>query len=225
MNNVRNFFFRYVCVIMCVLGYLVSATIYFIHGMTGGRYEQAFWALVLLFQTGLSTLLGFLIRRLHKQSSRDPLTGMYNRRYFAERLEYELERTKRYSVPLSLIIIDLDKFKSINDNHGHLEGDRVLKAVAKTLDTNSRSVDIVARWGGEEFAILLPHTDIIGAEVVAERLRKTVEELSIGIQITLSAGVASINKFMDMNSFVALSDQAMYEAKKTRNTVVVMKKE
>ncbi|WP_051920352.1 sensor domain-containing diguanylate cyclase [Thermodesulfobacterium hydrogeniphilum] len=146
----------------------------------------------------------------------DPLTEIYNRRYFIERLKTEMERAKRYNIPLSLIIIDLDDFKKINDTYGHMVGDKVLKAVAQTLKNRLRKTDILARWGGEEFIILLPNTPPEKAVFLAGDLRKKIEEMKIpGVKkITASFGITGYCIGDDINSLIKRADDAMYEVKK-----------
>ncbi|NSW91888.1 MAG: GGDEF domain-containing protein [Firmicutes bacterium] len=107
---------------------------------------------------------------------KDPLTGLYNRRYFYEKLESDLKMLNRSNSNLSLCIIDIDHFKKVNDRYGHLAGDKLLTRVSKILKANSREIDTIARWGGEEFAVILPDTNNNGALKYAERTRKIIEK-------------------------------------------------
>jgi two-component system cell cycle response regulator len=135
-------------------------------------------------------------RRLEELALTDPLTKALNRRALGERLAAEMERVRRYSTTMSLLLIDLDHFKAVNDTHGHLAGDDVLIEVSLLLQRVVRAVDIVARYGGEEFVVVLPETGAGGAEAFAERLRELIEEhefvLARGraIRLTTSIGVA-----------------------------------
>lgn len=152
-----------------------------------------------------------LISQIRDISIKDSLTGIYNRRYFDEILQHEYLRAKRYSLPLSLIMIDIDFFKSINDTFGHLVGDHVLKELAKIIKNSIRQVDIVARFGGEEFAVILPNTRLEEAANIAERLRSIIENTEIRIncqkiRVTISGGVSSLKK--DASSKDVLIDQA-----------------
>jgi diguanylate cyclase (GGDEF)-like protein len=159
----------------------------------------------------------------------DPMTGIYNYRYFKKKLEEEFNRAKRYSKPLSIIIIDIDFFKFFNDNYGHQQGDLVLKEVADILKKKVRTVDTVARYGGEEFVIILYETDIKHAVKIAERIRKTVETTEFEnrvnkgetLRITISVGVASLNDDVkSISDFIDYADACLYKAKNSgRNRV------
>jgi diguanylate cyclase (GGDEF)-like protein len=160
----------------------------------------------------------------------DELTGLANRRHFQDIFNREFAQTQRYSSSLSLIMIDIDYFKKYNDYHGHLQGDVVLKKVATCLLRNTRGIDLVCRFGGEEFIILLPKTTTHGAMIAAEKLRGVVEtelfsgeaESQPGGKLTLSLGVSSFpGDTADFNHLLELADQALYEAKKQgRNRVL-----
>jgi diguanylate cyclase (GGDEF)-like protein len=160
---------------------------------------------------------------LEKASITDALTGLFNRRRLDEAFAHELDRAQRYAKPVSLIISDVDHFKSVNDIHGHQTGDEVLQAMAEVLRNGVRAVDIVGRWGGEEFLIICPDTDLDGAHALAEKLRATMEATMFpGIKhATSSFGVA---QYLDGESFkdtVARADTALYQAKVDgRNRVV-----
>ncbi|MBM3249227.1 MAG: GGDEF domain-containing protein [Candidatus Omnitrophica bacterium] len=154
---------------------------------------------------------------LLNEAIRDGLTGLYNHKYFMLRLDEELQRSKRYSRSLSLLMVDIDYFKRYNDIHGHLAGDRVLADLGRTLRRFSRRVDIVARYGGEEFAMLLPETRKAGAGILAERLRIYVKERYARVgTVTVSIGVGSFegaNPDLSKEDFINLADTALYRAK------------
>lgn len=158
----------------------------------------------------------------------DNLTGLTNRRIFFERLGVEFRRATRYRRPLSVIMADLDHFKTVNDRFGHLFGDLVLSVTAQALRTNVRESDLVARYGGEEFVLMLPETALAEAMVVAEKLRAAVEaqDYTNGIQstrITISLGVASRPESApaDADDLLRRADEALYAAKHGgRNRVV-----
>lgn len=156
----------------------------------------------------------------------DELTSLRNRRFFDRTLQYEVDRMKRYDRHLSLVLIDVDHFKSVNDRFGHLMGDEVLKVVARCLEKNVRKADLAARYGGEEFALVLPETGLAGALHVAERVRESVEQLELdGFKVTVSLGVATVEKSWpgDIPGIVRAADQALYQAKRTgRNKVVTV---
>jgi diguanylate cyclase (GGDEF)-like protein len=161
---------------------------------------------------------------LHVQVSRqavtDELTGLANHGRFQELLGSELEQVRRYHHPVGLIMLDIDNFKSVNDTYGHQQGDIVLRRVARVIRDSSREVDYPARYGGEEMALILPHTDVEGAYVIAERIRTAIEELRIPrideqgtLRITASLGVAS-SSAGDKDALIAEADAALYQAKR-----------
>jgi diguanylate cyclase (GGDEF)-like protein len=163
---------------------------------------------------------------LEKQAHTDPLTGLANRRHFFEVAEAELARSRRYETPLSLLMVDIDHFKEVNDAHGHRAGDRVLQQLAKTCLEVLRNVDVVGRVGGEEFAILLPETDVGGAVEVAERLRTAIEavgiprEEGVPLRVTVSVGVSSLAGNANLDTLMSEADDALYDAKhRGRNRV------
>jgi len=170
------------------------------------------------------------IRTIERLSMIDQLTGIPNRRSFDERLQMEWKRAKREQIPVSLLMIDLDKFKKINDTYGHQQGDIVLQAVAKTLQQAfNRPADFAARWGGEEFIVLLPNTPLPGAMNIAEKIRIGVEKIEIPyyegviIKLTVSIGVNSLipEQSSSINAFISIVDKALYAAKEAgRNRVI-----
>lgn len=174
-----------------------------------------------------------LLQRLQQISYQDALTGIANRRRFDEYLALELQRAQRDGIPLSLILLDVDFFKAFNDNYGHAAGDQVLRQIARAMSTNLyRPADLVARFGGEEFAVVLPGTGITEAAEIAERLRMAVAALGIrhahsqiASHVTASMGVAGAGarSATILEELIARTDQALYQAKNTgRNRVVVV---
>jgi diguanylate cyclase (GGDEF)-like protein len=165
---------------------------------------------------------------VQQQAVTDELTGLFNVREFHSRLDGEIERAQRFGTPLSLVMLDIDKFKSVNDNYGHQQGDRVLVEVARVLRRLSRDVDLPARYGGEEMAVILPQTDLPGAEQGAERMRAAIEAMQIPrldggdlLPITASLGVASFpSQAAGKTALIAAADAALYRAKRAgRNRV------
>ena len=160
----------------------------------------------------------------------DSLTEVYNHNFFYTRLEEEFNRTVRYETPISLIMMDIDDFKRINDTYGHRTGDHVLKEIADMIKKLVRKTDIVARYGGEEFSVILPHTNLDGAEEEAERIREAISSHAYANltkeTITISLGVVSYpsgKTIMNAGDFVNLADTALYEAKRSgKNKVVVL---
>jgi diguanylate cyclase (GGDEF)-like protein len=166
-------------------------------------------------------------RDLEKLAAIDPLTGISNRRQFESLARAELGRSQRYMRPLSLLMIDIDHFKQVNDRFGHEAGDRVLKFLANVLISAKRASDVVGRIGGEEFAILLPETSKEAALVIAERLRQLAQTCAPAIageklDVTISIGVAAASiRTSGMETLCRQADQALYEAKRSgRNRVV-----
>jgi diguanylate cyclase (GGDEF)-like protein len=161
----------------------------------------------------------------------DTLTNVFNHRYFQEQLNLEVKRSQRYNRILSLIMFDIDTFKTYNDRYGHLEGDRILREIALLMKRNVRQMDTVSRYGGEEFTIILPETDLKGAKAVAEKIKREVEEMSLVnektkevIKITVSAGVAMYEHGLSKDNLIARADQALYQAKaEGKNKVCVFK--
>ena len=166
--------------------------------------------------------------QLQELSIRDQLTGLYNRRYLMERLHEEVARVKRYRYALTLLMMDIDHFKQINDRYGHLQGDRVLQELAQILRASARAVDFVARYGGEEFVMVAPNVDGSGGIILAERIRLAVEQHEFPchegvLRITISIGLASVRgqEVTDETDLLNRADKALYEAKERgRNRVV-----
>ncbi len=156
---------------------------------------------------------------IYRLTTVDGLTQIYNKRYFFETLEREISRAHRYHRDLSLIMFDIDFFKNVNDTHGHLAGDSVLKQLASVLKARIRREDIMARYGGEEFSIILPEIGISNALTFAEKVRKLVEKTSFKfeeqtIPITISIGVAAIGQgIQSAVDFIKIADDKLYEAK------------
>ena len=166
---------------------------------------------------------------LEQTATTDGLTRLVNRRYLDERLIEEVLRAQRYGSPLSVLMIDVDHFKKVNDVHGHAAGDAVLRAVAATIKASVRIIDIPARYGGEELVVVAPSTSWTGARVLAERLRGAIEALetmSAGmeqpIRVTASIGCAALGAEQDGHSLLEAADQALYEAKHGGRNRVVM---
>jgi diguanylate cyclase (GGDEF)-like protein len=202
-----------------------------IPGQAVNRNQKEF-LLTLASQAGMAIENANLYERTLQLSITDGLTGIYNYRYFRQRLEEEVARAKRYGSTHGLLILDIDHFKIFNDKYGHLQGDEMLKSVAKILRANTRDVDAVARYGGEEFAVLLSEVDLEEAIVYAERIRVAVEETRLKLPngtmagVTVSLGVSVCEKALDEQEFIRRADKALYRAKELgRNRVCVWRPE
>jgi two-component system, cell cycle response regulator len=156
----------------------------------------------------------------------DGLTDIYNKRYFVDSLRSEISRAARHDRPLTLILFDIDHFKRINDDYGHLAGDAILKEIASRVSAQLRPSDLFARYGGEEFVIMLPDTPIDGAHAVAEKIRRSIEAREFvfegaDIAVTSSFGVAEHTHGLDQVALVKLADERLYRAKRRgRNQVI-----
>ncbi|MBA1336309.1 MAG: hypothetical protein HPY66_2744 [Firmicutes bacterium] len=181
------------------------------------------WMPFVIIQLIVSTACGILIRTLYQQVHMDALTGLRNRKYFFAKLSEIKTKT-----PVSLILIDIDNFKGINDTYGHMVGDHVLHQFGEILQNSTRKNDIIARWGGEEFAVILFHTDTEEAFNIADRIRTVVEDHvfsceTITCKITISIGIASIEEGKDVGTeqFIRVADEALYRAKEKKNYIVI----
>jgi diguanylate cyclase (GGDEF)-like protein len=160
-----------------------------------------------------------LQERLKEQAIRDALTGLHNRRYLDETLPRELARAKREGYPLSVIMVDLDRFKQVNDTYGHPTGDEVIKALGAILKQGTREGDVACRYGGEEFVVALPRMDLEGARARAEEWRlaiaaSTISHGELSLSITLSAGVAAYpDHGGEVDTLVQCADLALYLSK------------
>lgn len=164
--------------------------------------------------------------RVRELEGKDSLTGILNRRAFMRVFVKEIKRAKRYRIPLSLAILDLDDFKVINDTYGHEAGDMVLRRVCRMIERNIREQDIFARLGGEEFVLLFPHTNLNEAYLVSERLRLKVAKLrfkGLSHRITASFGITSLREEDTPKTLIRRADEALYEAKRFGKNKTVIK--
>ncbi len=163
--------------------------------------------------------------RLQETSFKDEVTGLYNRRFFSIRLDEEMQRHRRFNHPVSIVLLDLDGFKAINDELGHAVGDGTLRDVAQILMKQSRGINVVARYGGDEFAILLVETSLAGARLYADRIRQVISTyaFSHGKPLTASFGVASLpdESITTSEDLIRAADDALYAAKRAGKNQVV----
>lgn len=167
-----------------------------------------------------------LYRRALATALTDPVTGINNRAAMDQTLEREVELAHRHRIPLSLIMLDVDRFKQINDEHGHLTGDEILRQVARCIAECIRRSDVLFRYGGEEFAIVLANTELYGATLLAQRVRSAVERMPVRhgeaeVPVTVSVGVSQLEDGDEAVDLIAKADRALYRAKEQgRNRVV-----
>ncbi len=163
--------------------------------------------------------------RLQETSFKDEVTGLYNRRFFSIRLDEEMQRHRRFNHPVSIVLLDLDGFKAVNDELGHAVGDGTLRDVAQILMKQSRGINVVARYGGDEFAILLVETSLAGARLYADRIRQVISTYSFshGKPLTASFGVASLpdESITTSEDLIRAADDALYAAKRAGKNQVV----
>jgi len=179
---------------------------------------------VFLFIAYLVSAFGEVRDRLEDQARTDPLTGITNSRAFRELAELELERSRRYGHHCTLAFMDLDNFKLVNDTFGHQAGDQLLRYVAQALRKDCRQVDLVARMGGDEFAVLLPETDCQGSEAFVEKMQKSIRKVlqKSHPSITLSAGIVTCMTMPEnVDALIRLADSAMYQAKANQKDRIV----
>jgi diguanylate cyclase (GGDEF)-like protein len=175
---------------------------------------------VVAMQAAESIYRARLFEQTERLATTDGLTGLLNHRTFQGRLDEHLAYAQRYAKKLSVILCDIDHFKSVNDTYGHPAGDLVLKAVARTIAKEARATDLVARYGGEEFAVVMPETDAAGALVIAERIRERVGQLALDteqgqLRVTLSLGVATFPEdAAKKGALVERADACLYQAKR-----------
>ncbi|MBO4445317.1 MAG: GGDEF domain-containing protein [Clostridia bacterium] len=169
-----------------------------------------------------------LLKQLEELSVKDPLSGAYNRRFLLKYIESGIEKHKETSAPLSIIMFDIDKFKRVNDDFGHLIGDEVIKGFAQVLLQSCRNYDVVARYGGEEFILVMPGASEETAYARAEQIRQKVETSSFSPEInrpvTVSGGVAGyLSSYKNVEEFIAVADEKLYTAKETGRNKVIWK--
>lgn len=189
------------------------------------RKQKTVELLLRKYQLHLEDIVEERTGALVKMASVDSLTGIYNRRKFSEILEYEAQRSKRYHQPLALLMIDIDHFKHVNDTYGHQAGDEALIRIADIFKTWLRKSDVYARWGGEEFIVLLTQTNLSEARLVAEKLRQHIAEITVKdkLPVTASFGVSLFDENEDTLLLVKRADDALYQSKNDgRNRVSVL---
>lgn len=202
---------------------------YYFHGLLRLDYLVTGFLTSLVVSVLISYLFVALLTRLHNLKARieelaatDDLTGVLNRRMYEITVRQEMARCRRYTQPLSMIMVDIDHFKNINDTLGHSRGDLVLRGIADAISDNLRASDYLFRYGGEEFVVLSPQTDIDGVHILANRIKTNVQKLRLpGVPpLTISLGLVSSNHEMSCQDMLEKADEALYAAKtKGRNRI------
>jgi len=205
--------------------FIIFANVLLLH-MIGYFAQQYFsaeivWLVVGIIDAFFGFKCGLYIRNIFK----DELTGLYNRSFLVLFLKKVLLDVRSKKISVSLLMVDIDDFKQVNDTYGHLVGDIVLKQIGVILQKSIRRTDCVVRWGGEEFAVILPDTEREGATRLAERLRQSVAGFDFNsspaiLKLTVSIGAVSLCDSVEQDDLIRQADKALYQAKQTKNTVV-----
>jgi diguanylate cyclase (GGDEF)-like protein len=207
-------FYNFAPIILAILGALVGFSGYYLNA-------RLLWVLVSIVLAIVGLAIGRFIHKLSLSSHTDFLTGLWNRRYFYLRLDEEETRATRRKTPLCIAMIDVDGFKKINDTYGHAIGDILLSELAAIFKKNTRSTDIVTRWGGDEFAIIFVETSLADALEIMERIRRKVEKtFHASYFLTISAGIIPLEPDQDIKELLITADQALYKAKTHKNSVI-----
>lgn len=214
--------YNYIAVILITITLGILG--FFISSILPREYNWISWVLVAVAFMYINITRQSLINTLYDSVYHDPLTNLKSRKYFNSRLEDDLLDMEAEKSGLSLLMIDIDNFKKVNDTYGHLTGDEVLKQLALIFKHCVRASDAAVRWGGEEFAVILPGIGRDESLIIAERIRHTVEDYEFKhrntiLKITISVGVASVSGHIKIEELVELADKALYEAKKHKNLV------
>jgi diguanylate cyclase (GGDEF)-like protein len=157
-----------------------------------------------------------LYKQMEQQAVTDSLTGLYNRHFFNEALQREIKRADRYGYSLTILMMDVDNFKAYNDLHGHLKGDTLLREIAALMKSHVRASDMLARFGGDEFVLILPETNIIQAQAIIKKLHATVLEKFARDRLGISIGSALLHPGMTPQTLLAEADRSLYRVKPTK---------
>lgn len=210
----REIFYR-IPLILPALGLIFGAVAYCID-------DKALWIIIAAIQEMIYVFFYLIIKKLYKYAQLDELTQVGNRHSLNMKLREELSKLERNERALSVLLVDIDDFKAINDTYGHIIGDDVITETVKIMKGNIRNRDSIFRFGGEEFIVILSGIELKGAQKIAERIRAAVENcnfISAGLKVTVSIGVAATKKSMPITSLIQKADEAMYRAKKIKNSV------
>jgi len=213
----RSLLYKHPSVVLALLSTTISAGLYFIHEYFSHFYPQYLHDLLLFYILAPATIaifIGKLICKLNHSVYTDSLTALWNRRYFNIRLNEEFQRAKRAGTSFGVAIIDVDSFKEVNDHYGHVKGDQLLINIANTLKQSTRNIDIVARWGGDEYAIILPNVNYQNLHLVSQRIKNAVLRSDLCYNCSISVGISLIDGDMKIDQIMNLADIKLYEDKK-----------
>ncbi|HAG10080.1 MAG TPA: GGDEF domain-containing protein [Desulfotomaculum sp.] len=224
MVLMKNKNYKYAPIVILLSGWVFFGLITFFIDRQNSLNQFPAWVLFAIFQMIISIIYGIQIKELNRQVHIDMLTGLYNRKYFNEKLSGLISKGL-----ISLLLIDIDNFKCINDTFGHMAGDKVLQQFAEILRFCTRKNDLVARWGGEEFTVILFQTEPEETLIIADRIRLIVNNRYFSYEgstfkISVSIGVASIKKdsIIGKDQIIKIADQALYKAKQKKNDIAVL---
>lgn len=215
-------FYRHARFILALFGIAAGLAGYYVGTVGQVSYGQLLWLGTTLFFAAGGFVVGGLIQKLSTSSHTDDLTGLWNRRYFYCKLSEAGVRATRGNNQLCIALIDVDGFKKVNDRYGHTMGDVLLSDIATILKQDTRSQDVVIRWGGDEFAVIFAEASLKNALEVMERIRHKIEEAFSSYDLTISTGIISLQQERDVTALLTKADQALYKAKQQKNAVVTV---
>lgn len=220
----KKYIIKYLPLILAFVGLSVYVINLLIEIYIPAKFKELFYVITMISYILLYTLLGLVLKTLINNMSTDHLTGLHTRSHLYTKYVVEMNKNANKNNPVSLLMIDVDSFKQINDTYGHLAGDYVLKKISGILKKLLQTNATVIRWGGEEFIIMLMNSDAEHAGEIAENIRATIEKTKIIyenkiIHVTISIGTATTIHGSGLNELIKLADQSLYKAKETRNSV------
>jgi len=218
----KRVFYRYAPLLIALSGAGITYLGYIIGRVLGRIHDSdaVIWVGVGIVQAIAGYFYGREIKKMELYSNTDSLTDLWNRRHFRAKLQEEIARIQRSGQPLSVALVNIDNFKAVNDKYGHIAGDKLLQSVARLLIRSTREIDIVARWGGDEFVIILPETDVSKATQVTERIRQNIQADPQYRQVTVSMGIIPVIKDMDIEQVFGQVDWVLYKAKDSKSPIV-----
>jgi len=212
----RSLLYQHLSLVLVLLSTTASVGFYFIHDYFYRFHPQYLYELLIiniLISSATALVVGKLVYQLNNRVYTDALTALWNRRYFDIRLNEELQRAKRTGTSFGIALVDVDYFKEINDHYGHITGDQLLITIGNTLQQSTRDIDIVFRWGGDEYAILFPDVNLESLHLITERIKNAVLRNNNCYSRSISVGTLLIDGNMERNQIMPLVDLKLYEDK------------